>query len=65
MHFFRICGQLNVRIKKLQWTINIITDIFGSIDKTYNMRLSRLCGRGINKAVQKFKREPIIMASKK
>ena len=45
-------------------THKIIGEIFGKVDAVYKMRLSRLCGRGIDKSVEKFKYEPIIIAKK-
>ena len=45
-------------------TYAIIEEVFGSVETVYNMRLSRLCGKGVDKSVQKFKHEPIIIARK-
>jgi tRNA1(Val) A37 N6-methylase TrmN6 len=45
-------------------THQIISETFGSVDMVYRMRLSKLCGRGVDKQVDKFKYEPIIIAKK-
>jgi tRNA1(Val) A37 N6-methylase TrmN6 len=46
-------------------TYRIIEEVFGKVDKVYKMRLSRMCGRGIDKDKVKFKYEPIIVARKR
>ena len=33
-------------------------------NKVYNMRLSKLCGTGVDKSVGRFKHEPIIVCKK-
>jgi len=45
-------------------TYAIMEDVFGEIYKVYNMRLSKLCGTGVNKLTTKFKHEPIIVCKK-
>lgn len=45
-------------------TENLIIKVFGNVDMIYNMRLSRLCGRGVDKNTSKFKHEPILIARK-
>jgi tRNA1(Val) A37 N6-methylase TrmN6 len=45
-------------------TYAIMKDVFGNIDREYKMRLSKMCGRGIDKKTVKFKYEPIIVSKK-
>jgi hypothetical protein len=46
-------------------THRIIEEVFGTVDRVYRMRLSKMCGRGVDKDKVKFKYEPIIIARKK
>lgn len=56
---------LNVNAGKLyDDTFKIVEEVFGKVDLVYNMRLSRLCGRGVDKSINKFKHEPIIISRK-
>lgn len=45
-------------------TYRIVEEVFGKVYKVYKMRLSRMCGRGVDKDKVKFKYEPIIIAKK-
>ena len=57
---------LNISNDKLyDDTYSIINNVFGcSLKTVYMMRISKLCGRGVDKMKDKFKHEPIIVAQR-
>jgi hypothetical protein len=60
-HYF----GLNIHGEKLiEDSLRYADDVGFTLDKTLKMRLSKICGKGIDKNVEKFKHEPIFMFKK-